>query len=163
METNNLPSVYVRPPSSSYERAVRTRPLPIDIPLACAQHTQYIQALQDCHQVVEILPPLASYPDSCFVQDPAIIYGSRALVCRFGVESRRGEASEAAQILEKRFTLDGVEAPGTLEGGDVLVLPGKLVVGQSGRTNSAGIACLRQFAAELDLPLEVIEVHNYLH
>ena len=91
---------------------------------------------------VEILPPDEHYPDSCFMQDPAMVIAGRAIINRPGAASRRGEEEALVELLAARFPTTRIVAPGTLEGGDVLILPDRVVVGRSDRTNRAGIAQL---------------------
>jgi dimethylargininase len=157
------PTVYVRPPSPAYLNAIQSAPIPIDLDLALAQHAEYVQALEACNQRVQVLEPLADYPDACFMQDPALILHNAALICRMGHPARRGEADALATVLAKRFPLTRMPEPATLEGGDVLILPDRLLVGRSERTNDAGVAQLRHFAASFDLPVTAIEVGQWLH
>jgi len=110
---------------------------------------------------VEVLPPDERYPDSCFMQDPAFVVDGKAIVARPGAASRRGEELLVAPLLEQHFPTVRIEAPGTLEGGDVLVLPDRVYVGDSDRTNRAGIEQLR--AALHPLPVEAIPVQGLLH
>lgn len=110
---------------------------------------------------VEVLPPDERYPDSCFMQDPALIVAGQAIIGRSGAASRRGEEDALAAVLGARFPAVRIKPPGTLEGGDVLLLPDGLVVGHSGRTNRSGIA---QLAAAVSLPIEQVTVTDgYLH
>ncbi len=162
----------VRPPGASFVRAISSSGAAIDVTLARAQHAEYHQALAAAGVAVETLPPDERFPDGCFMQDPALVIDGRAIIARPGAASRRGEEAAAAEVLAGRFPLARIVAPGTLEGGEVLVLPDRIVVGRSGRTNRAGIA---QLAVALSAPdpkgvqtasgLPVLEapVDGYLH
>jgi len=153
----------VRPPGDSFRRAISSTGAAIDAPLAQRQHAEYCQALAAAGLTVEVLPPDERFPDSCFMQDPAVVIAGRAIICRPGAESRRGEESSVAAALAGRFPLSRIVAPGTLEGGDVLILPDRVVVGRSGRTNAAGIAQLAVALAGTGLPVYAAEVQPYLH
>jgi len=123
----------------------------IDLELANAQHATYESYLRECGARVISLPAEPALPDSVFVEDPAVVLDEIAIITRTGAVSRRAEAESLAAALAPFRKLDRIEAPGTLEGGDVLrPLPGQgartLYVGLSSRTNAEGI---RQFAALL--------------
>jgi len=145
--------VFVRPPGSSYERCVSTNPAKgdIDVALAKKQHGDYVRILRESGiKVIELLP-LDDFPDSVFMQDPALL-GSRVdVICRFGEERRRGEESalheELSHHRDKISRVRSIQPPGTLEGGDILVTDHGFFVGESSRTNADGI---RQLAKCLD-------------
>ncbi len=79
------------------------------------------------------------HPDSCFVEDTVVVHGNKAMICRLEPESRRGEEIEVERILKERFRVRRVESPGTIEGGDVMHLPDRLVSGLTQRTNQSGV------------------------
>lgn len=137
----------VRPPSESYARALSAQqPRPaIDVARARRQHAEYCAALRAAGVELLELPPDESLPDACFVQDCAVIWGEVAIVARFGAASRQGEQNDVRQALRAQhtFKVSEIVPPGTLEGGDVLALGSRLVVGLSARTNRAGLAQLR--------------------
>jgi dimethylargininase len=142
--------------------------LPIDVKLARSQHAEYCAALATAGVTVETLPADERYPDSCFMQDPAMVIGGRGIICRMGAESRRGEEEAAAEALAGRFPLTRIVPPGTLEGGDVMVLPDKILVGRTARTNHAGVAQLvvalsGTAPGEAPMPVYSVPVNDYLH
>lgn len=151
----------VRPPGRSFASAISSTGAAIDVRLAQHQHELYCAALVQAGIRVEVLPPDEHYPDSCFMQDPALVIDGKAIIARPGASSRRGEELLVAPLLGQHFPTVHIEAPGTLEGGDVLVLPDRVYVGDSDRTNQAGIEQLR--AALHPLPVETIPVQGLLH
>jgi dimethylargininase len=153
----------VRPPGVSFAGAISSQNAPIDVALAQAQHREYRDALAAAGVALEALPPDERYPDSCFMQDPAIIVVGRAVICRPGAPSRRGEEAAIAETLAGRFPCKSIVEPGLLEGGDVLLLPDRVLVGRSGRTNRAGIAQLAVALAEAGLPVYETPTGAYLH
>ncbi|MCU0502299.1 MAG: arginine deiminase family protein [Anaerolineae bacterium] len=159
----------VRPPGDSFAAAISSTHAAIDVALAQAQHAEYCQALAAAGLLVEALPPDERFPDSCFMQDPAVVIGGRcatarrAVVGRPGAPSRQGEEDAVAAALTGRFPLTRLIPPATLEGGDVLILPDRVVVGQSGRTNAAGIAQLAVALSGTELPVYAAPVESYLH
>ena len=118
--------------------------------LALQQHDDYIAALRQCGVEVTILPADERYPDSCFVEDPAVITRKCAIITNPGAPSRNGEKDEIIGAVRKFFSEDQIEYirfPGTLEGGDVMMVGDHFYVGRSARTNEEGI---RQFIAILE-------------
>ena len=153
----------VRPPGDSFAAAISSTNAAIDVALARAQHTAYCQALAAAGLIVEALPSHERFPDSCFMQDPAVVIAGRAIIGRPGAPSRQGEEDALAAALADRFPLTRLIPPATLEGGDVLILPDRVVVGRSGRTNAAGIAQLAVALAGTGLPVYAASVEPYLH
>ena len=143
---------FVRPPSDSYVNCVSTNPgkNDIDVTLARQQHRNYASILKESGIEVIELPTLAAYPDSVFMQDPALLGSRRSIIGRFGEATRRGEAKALMNDLAGHGAEVGalkiVNEPGTLEGGDVMVTDRGIFVGESKRTNSSGI---KQLAAHL--------------
>lgn len=137
--------VFVRPPAETYANCVSTNPdrTKIDVTLAKEQHRQYVSVLKEAGiQVIE-LPPLDAFPDSVFMQDPALLGSGNTIIGRFGEERRRGEEKMLVDdLLDHRGKvgeLRYVDPPGTLEGGDVVVTDRGIFVGESSRTNADGI------------------------
>ena len=93
--------------------------VPIDVGLARAQHADYEAALADAGYRVERLGAGPDMPDSVFVEDDAVVLDEIAIVARPGAEARRGEVEAVATALTKYRVAERVEAPGTMDGGDV--------------------------------------------
>jgi dimethylargininase len=154
----------VRPPGDSFSRAVSSHPERhlIDPGRAREQHAAYCALLRQAGAELIVLPPDDAYPDSCFTQDPAVVVDDRGLLARFGEASRRGEVELIEPVVSPRLrALDSVAAPATLEGGDVLRLGRRIVVGRSRRTNDAGIEALRRFAEPLGYEVRTAEVPSW--
>jgi dimethylargininase len=137
----------VREPPASFGACVSSHPLrsQVNVEKAKQQHSHYCRTLRDLGLELMCLEPEESLPDSCFVEDTAVVRGGRALIARLGVLSRRGEESSIADVLAHYAEVDYVHAPGTLEGGDVIHLPSKLLVGVGKRTNEEGVRQLSRF------------------
>jgi len=145
--------VLVRHLGDSYVSCVSTNPAKtdIDVRLAKDQHKEYVSALKESGLRVIRLRPLEDFPDSVFMQDPALLGSRRAVIGRFGERSRRGEEKALRNDLSEHRVEVGkirlVSYPGTLEGGDILVTDHGIFVGESRRTNRNGI---RQLSTYLD-------------
>jgi dimethylargininase len=121
-----------------------------DYELALRQHDAYIAALEQCGVKVTVLEALEEYPDSCFVEDVAVITRKCAILTNPGAASRNGEKEHIVPAVRSFFgeaEIGRIEAPGTMEGGDVMMVGDHFYAGRSARTNSEGI---RQFCAILE-------------
>ena len=135
----------------------------IDVALARRQHAAYERLLAELGYEVRSLPAEPSLPDSVFVEDVAIVLDEAAIITRPGAESRRPEAASVAEALEPHRRLLAVEAPATLDGGDVLRLGRTLWVGRTERTSEAGVERLRTLLAPLGYSVIAVPVRDCLH
>jgi dimethylargininase len=137
-----------------------------DYEKALKQHDDYINAMKQCHVEVTVLEANEAYPDSCFVEDTAVITRKCAIITNPGTDARRGEALEMLPTIRKFFPEDRIEyiqSPGTLEGGDVMMVGDHFYVGLSDRTNQEGI---RQFISILNkygLTGSAVPLTEFLH
>ena len=137
--------------------------VPIDLMLARDQHRRYEEALRRGGCQVVSLPPLHDLPDAVFVEDVAVVLDEIAVVTRPGAASRRPEAASVAAALPAYRKVAQIEAPGTLDGGDVLRLGRRIYVGLSGRSNQAGIEHLRALAEPYGYSVVGVTVSGCLH
>lgn len=135
----------------------------IDVDLAGRQHATYEALLVDLGVRVVSLPALADQPDCVFVEDPAIVLDEVAIITRLGAEARRGESESLAQALAEYRELRHLEAPATLDGGDVMRVGRTLYVGLSQRTNVAGIQQLARLVEPFGYWVTPSEVRGCLH
>lgn len=145
-------NVIVRKPGKSLCNGITSAP-ELGQPIyerAVEEHDDYIAALKQCGVEVTELPALEEYPDSCFVEDPAVITRCGAIITNPGADSRNGEKDEIEPAIRQFFDDEHVKhivAPGTLDGGDVMMVGDHFYVGRSARTNEEGI---RQFIEILE-------------
>ncbi len=110
--------------------------------LALKQHDDYIEALKKCGVEVMVLEASERFPDSCFVEDAAVITKKCAIISNPGAMSRNREAEMIIPAVKEFFSDDKIEYivhPGTLDGGDVMMIGDHFYVGRSERTNEEGI------------------------
>lgn len=136
---------------------------PIDVGRALAQHAAYERALETCGCIVRRLPADDSMPDSVFIEDTALVVPELAVIARPGVSSRRAETAAVAAALAGLRPLAVIEAPGTLDGGDVLVVGRSVFVGASTRTNADGARQLRMLLAPHGYRVTTLETSGCLH
>ena len=163
--TDPRPLALVRPVSDSLARCELTHLArePIDVARAREQHGRYVEALVELGCAVHWLPADHDSPDAVFVEDTAVVVEELAVVARPGAASRRGETAAVAAALARWRPVAGIEAPGTLDGGDVLRVGRRVFVGLSGRTNREGCDQLQALLAPHGYTVEGVEVSGCLH
>lgn len=151
--------------SPSIQRCELThiRPEPISVDLARQQHSQYERCLADLGCDVRSLPSEPDLPDSVFVEDTAVVVEELALLTRPGAESRRPEIPSIAEVLGRYRRLARIVEPGTVDGGDVLVLDCDVFIGLSGRTNEEGARQVRSVLEPLGYTVTALPVTACLH
>lgn len=135
----------------------------IDVAKAVEQHRAYEELLRQLGVRVIALPAEPDLPDSVFVEDAAVVVDEIAVMTRMGAESRRGETESLARALSVYRPLAFMEAPATLDGGDVMRIGRTLFVGASSRTNADGISMLREILAPYGYQVKGVEVKGCLH
>lgn len=135
----------------------------IDVSRAENQHRRYEMELLNAGCDIDRLPAEAALPDSVFVEDAAVVLDEVAVITRPGAVSRRGEVRSVAAILGAYRQLVYIEAPGTLDGGDVLTVGRRVFVGSGHRSNEDGIAQLRRLLKPHDYKVTAVQASNCLH
>lgn len=137
-------NVIVRKPSKTICNGITSSPelgRP-NFELALIQHLAYISALKLCGVNVIELEALEEFPDSCFVEDTAVLTKKCAIISNPGAKSRNKEIEYIVSTIEKFYSKDTIEyikSPGTLDGGDVMMVDNHFYIGKSERTNEEGI------------------------
>jgi dimethylargininase len=138
----------VRLPGSNFAQGLTT--VQLGVPrhdLAMQQYARYCEALQACGLALTTLDADPDHPDSTFVEDTAVLTARSAVLTRPGARSREGEVMGMRPILRRFFsTTVEIEAPGTLDGGDICEAEQHFFLGLSHRTNQEGA---RQLATHL--------------
>jgi dimethylargininase len=159
MRVFDFNSAIVRTPGKSVVNGLRANPGPTPVfESVMAEHQAYIAALRAAGVQVTILPALEEFPDSVFVEDPALVFTQAAILLRPGAPSRMAEAQELAATLMARFAAVLQLTDGLADGGDVLVTPRRVLIGLSARTNEAGAAALSGLLQSIGLTGEVVQV-----
>ena len=135
----------------------------IDYPRAVQQHGQYQQLLRSLGAEVTALPSDDQCPDCCFLEDTALVLDEIAVTSRPASETRRREVDGVAPTILKYRNVVRIDAPGTLEAGDVLRMGRKLFVGLSTQTNQQGIEKLRDALEAYGYEVIAIPMKGALH
>lgn len=161
-------NVIVRKPSKSMVEGITSAPElgKPNYEKALKQHENYIEALKKCGVEVTVLDGLEEFPDSCFVEDAALLTKKCAIITRPGALSRRRETEKIEDTIEKFYGEDEIEhivEPGTLEGGDVMMVGDTFYVGLSARTNKEGIKQLTLILEKYGYNCIEVSLEEVLH
>ncbi len=158
------PNAMIRPVPDSFDQALVGAGRPtLDVSGARAQHDRYRAQLETSGYQVDVVPSDEAHPDCVFIEDTAVVLGRVAVVTLPGAVERRGETAAVAEAMSRYLELEWIAAPGTLDGGDVMIMDRTLYVGRSKRTNDHGIDQLRQIAVAQGLDVIPVAVHGALH
>ena len=152
----------VRPPSETFADGITTAALGApDVSLALRQHGSYCAALERLGLRLVPLPADSTHPDSTFVEDVAIVTPQGAILCRPGAPSRLGEVEAMRAPLERAIgKVATIEAPGTVDGGDVCQADERFFIGVSRRTNEAGARQLAAWLGELGYACTLVDIRD---
>ncbi|MBR4020890.1 MAG: N(G),N(G)-dimethylarginine dimethylaminohydrolase [Firmicutes bacterium] len=137
-----------------------------DYESAVKQHDKYIETLRGLGLEVLDLPGDERYPDSCFVEDPAVVMAECAIITNPATDSRNGEKHEIVDAIKKFYDdeqIFHIEAPGTMEGGDVMLVGRHFFVGQSERTNAEGARQFNEIVSRFGYTSSTVPVTEGLH
>jgi dimethylargininase len=162
--SNQFIHAIVRRPGENFAQGLTTSRLGTpSYELMIKQHDAYIKTLRALGLEVIVLDPQPDYPDAYFVEDTAVVTPDAAIITNPGAETRRGEEDTIEPVLARyRITLR-IGAPGTLDGGDVLMVGTHFFVGISERTNKEGAEQLGSILAEFGNTWTAIPVEASLH
>lgn len=156
----------VRPPTSNLAEGEVTHieRSPVDVALAKRQWHGYVDALRNAGWNIVEVDEAPTCPDAVFIEDAAVLFGGSALIARPGADSRKPEVEAVqAALASHEYRIGQVQAPGTLDGGDVLKIGTTMYIGQGGRTNAAGIAQAQEFFAEDGVTVVAVPTTKVLH
>jgi dimethylargininase len=136
---------------------------PIDVAKAIADHERYEAALRSLGARVVRAPEEPTLPDAVFVEDTALVLDEVAIITRPGAPSRRPEIESMARVLSGYKSLQRIQPPGTLDGGDVLQVGRTIYVGLSSRTNHDGLAQLETLLGEWGYEVIPVPLNGCLH
>src|SRR5213593_4585008 len=159
----------VRPPAPNFSEGLTSVGLgKPNYSRARAQHEAYCAALEKCGLTVIKLEADTQYPDSCFVEDTAVCISafnkiSCVTMTRPGAPTRQGEVASIREELKKLFVTEAIQeiqAPGTLDGGDVCDAGNHFFIGLSQRTNEAGAQQLAEILAKCGYTSSVVDIRG---
>jgi dimethylargininase len=133
-----------------------------DFRKALEQHAAYCRALAACGVEVIAMTADDNYPDGTFVEDTFVIAERVAIATRPGAKTRMGEVESVAKALHRfRSRLERIDAPGTVDGGDICQVDDHFLIGLSQRTNEAGAAQLAAILARYQYTSSTIDIRSH--
>lgn len=154
----------VRKPAHTYANGITSSNLgKPDFELVKKQHDAYCEALVKCGLELIVLDPDPNFPDSCFVEDTAVVTKNFGIITRPGDPRRLGEEIEIKKVLEPLFKLYQIEEPGTLDGGDVMLADNHFYIGLTNRTNLIGSKQFQQIVTTNGYKFTAVPICKILH
>lgn len=152
----------VCPPGSRFAEGLTTAGLGAPIlKRALEQHARYCEALERCGLSLTRLDPDPRFPDGTFVEDAAVLTPGFAVLARPGAASRQGEVAGIREVLARFYrSIRAIEAPGTVDGGDICEAEGHFFIGISERTNEAGARQLAGFLEKEGYTSSFVDIRN---
>jgi dimethylargininase len=159
MRAFNFTRAIVREPGRSVVNGLRSNHSVVpSYEAVLAEHRAYVAALREAGLAVEVLPPLEAFPDSVFVEDPALAFPEGAVLLRPGAPSRLGEREEMRGALQRHFERVLELGEGEYaDGGDVLVTSQTVFIGLSKRTNLSGAEALQRHLVTLGRSARIVQ------
>jgi dimethylargininase len=114
-------------------------------------------------QVIDV-PELVGHPNSVFTRDTALSTPNGYVRLRLGLDTRQGEGEWMSQVLDGMGEpcVGEISAPGTVEGGDVVLAGSVAFVGRSIRTNADGVAQLATLLSGMDYEMRIVHLPDYV-
>ncbi len=163
--TNRFTNAIVRKPCPEMAKGITTANLGSpDYEKALAQHEKYVESLEKCGLKVQVLDALNNFPDSVFIEDVSLCTPHCAIVTNPGADSRNGEIAEMKQVLSDYFkNIEEIKFPGTLDGGDVMMVGDHYYIGISARTNDNGAEQLINILEKYGMTGSKVSMSEMLH
>ncbi|MCP4107784.1 MAG: amidinotransferase [Desulfobacteraceae bacterium] len=131
--------------------------------LLVTQHEAYIQTLRHLGLDIVVLESQTDYPDAYFVEDTAVVTPDVAVITNPGAMSRKGEEETIEPVLARYRKTVRIRPPGTVDGGDVLMVGTHFFIGISERTNKEGASQLGAVLEEYGNTWTSVKIGEGLH
>jgi dimethylargininase len=161
-----MPHALVRRPGPLLAGGLLTHQarVPVDLDLAARQWQNYVDVLATAGWDVVEVAPADTCADAVFVEDALVVFDDLAVVTRPGAPSRRPETSGAEQSARRLgLDIERIEAPATIDGGDVLKIGRTAYVGVGGRTTEGAVDQLVELLRPRGWTIVTVPVTKVLH
>ena len=155
--TYKFTNAIIRKPNKSINNALSSQHLHPSYEKILEIHDNYINSIEEAGLNIILLERLEQYPDSIFVEDPALIFKNNIIVLNPSDVSRNGEAKIIKNEISKYFENIFVVEKGKIEGGDILNIDNHFIIGLSNRTNKLGAENLSNILISLGATVEVCQ------
>ena len=162
--TCSFKNIIIRKPNKSIQNALSSQNTNPVFENILEEHNNYVEIMNELNLKVHLLEPLENFPDSIFVEDPAIIYKKDCIILNPYDPSRNGEKTIISKEIKKFFEKIYFIENGFIEGGDILNINNHFIIGLSNRTNKAGAENLSKILYSLGASVSICETpKNVLH
>ena len=145
----------IRQPNKSIQNGLSSQNLHPHYEIIAEEHSNYIKAIEAAGLQIQLLESLEEYPDSIFVEDPALTYKSNVIILNPFDPSRNGEKNIIENEIKDLFDNILFVEDGFVEGGDILNINNHFIIGLSNRTNQLGAENLSTLLQGLDATVEI--------
>ena len=153
--TYNFNNAIIRKPNQSIQNGLSSKNLPPQYEIVLKEHTNYVKSIKEAGLKINLLEPLEEYPDSIFVEDPALTYKSNIIILNPFDPSRNGEKDIIKNEIKDFFDNIFFVEDGFVEGGDILNISNHFIIGLSDRTNKLGADKLSNILKRLGATVEI--------
>ena len=145
----------IRQPNKSIQNGLSSQNLHPHYQIIAEEHSNYIKAMEVAGLQIQLLESLEEYPDSIFVEDPALTYKSNVIILNPFDPSRNGEKNIIENEIKDLFDNILFVEDGFVEGGDILNINNHFIIGLSNRTNQLGAENLSKILQSLGETVEI--------
>ena len=145
----------IRQPNKSIQNGLSSQNLHPQYEIIAKEHSNYINAMEEAGLQIQLLESLEEYPDSIFVEDPALTYKSNVIILNPFDPSRNGEKNIIENEIKHLFDNILFVEDGFVEGGDILNINNHFIIGLSNRTNQLGAKNMSTILQGLGATVEI--------
>ena len=145
----------IRQPNKSIQNGLSSQNLHPQYEIIAEEHLNYIKAIEEAGLQIQLLEALEEFPDSIFVEDPALTYKSNVIILNPFDPSRNGEKNIIENEIKDLFDNILFIEDGFVEGGDILNINNHFIIGLSHRTNKLGADNLSKILQSLGATVEI--------
>ena len=156
----NFKNAIIRKPNKSIQNGLSSQNIHPEYETILEEHRNYVKAINEAGLKINLLEPLEEYPDSIFVEDPALTYKSTIIILNLSDPSRNGEKNIIKNEIKHLFDNILFVKDGFVEGGDILNINNHFIIGLSHRTNKLGAENLSTILQRLGATVEVCKTPN---
>ena len=153
--TYSFKNAIIRQPNKSIQNGLSSQNLHPQYEVIAEEHSNYIKAINEAGLQIKLLESLEEYPDSIFVEDPALTYKSNVIILNPFDPSRNGEKNIIKNEIKHFFDNILFVEDGFVEGGDILNINNHFIIGLSHRTNKLGADNLSKILQSLGATVEI--------
>ena len=156
----NFNNAIIRKPNKSIQNGLSSQNLHPQYEIVLEEHYNYIKLIREAGLKINLLEPLEKYPDSIFVEDPALAYKSNIIILNPFDPTRNGEKNIIKNEIKHLFNRIFFVEDGFIEGGDILNISNHFIIGLSERTNKLGAENLSNILKNLGATVEICKTPN---